>query len=184
MTADDHPAVHALHVSDEHTFSKRAVDSAELLAGIGVIGDAHAGPTVKHRWRVRADPTQPNLRQVHLIPAELFDELAAHGYDVGPGDLGENITTKGIDLHQLSTGAIVRVGSEVILALTGLRNPCGQIENFMPGLLGRVLYRDDHLGTVRRAGVMAVVINGGSVRVGDPIAVCSPPGPAIALRRV
>lgn len=182
-------SVEGLQRSADHGFSKQTVRSAEMVAGVGLVGDAHAGARVKHRSRVRANPEQPNLRQVHLLQAELFDELAGAGHVVRPGDLGENVTTRGIDLLSLPTGAMLRLGDEVLLALTGLRNPCGQIEAFQPGLLDRVRTRgeqgrDQGRGLVRRAGVMAVVVRGGRVTVGDAIEVALPPGDPIALALV
>lgn len=184
MSTDRGGDVLALHRSGRHEFSKATLDECRLLAGLGVEGDAHCGATVQHRSRVAADPTQPNLRQVHLIASELHDELRAVGFDVGPGDLGENITTRGIDLLALPTGAILRLGADAIVVLTGLRNPCRQIDGFRPGLLGAVLERDDGGGLVRRAGVMGIVARGGTVAVGDPILVGVPPGVAIPLSPV
>ncbi len=176
--------VAAVHRSADHDFSKRPVERVELVAGLGVDGDAHQGAQVRHRSRVAADPTQPNLRQVHLIHTELFDEVAGRGFTVGPGDLGENVTTEGIDLLGLPVGSTLAIGPDALLALTGLRNPCGQIDRFEPGLLEVVRPRADD-GTIRRlAGVMAVVVRGGTVRPGDPIAVARPPGPAHPLERV
>ena len=155
-----------------------------LVAGVGVVGDAHAGPLVQHRSRVRADPTQPNLRQVHLIAGELFDELADAGHRVAPGDLGENVTTSGIDLHRLPVGSVLRLGGTALVAVTGLRNPCAQIEAFQSDLLEQVVHRDGSGALVRRAGVMGVVVLGGTVGVGDAIEVSEPPGPARPLDRV
>ncbi len=123
----------------DHRFSKRRASELRVLPGLGVEGDAHQGVTVKHRSRVAADPTQPNLRQVHLIHAELFGELERKGFAVGPADLGENITTEGVDLLALPRGAFLRIGGDVVLEVTGLRNPCAQIERFRPGLLAAVL---------------------------------------------
>lgn len=150
---------------------------------MGVVGDAHFGATVRHRSRVAADPSQPNLRQVHLMSVELLGEFAAAGYDIKPGDIGENITTSGVDLCGLATGSLVRVGP-CLLAVTGLRNPCRQIEDFRSGLLAEVLRRDERGQTERRAGVMAVVIEGGRLRVGDRLAVQLPPTPHTPLCRV
>jgi MOSC domain-containing protein YiiM len=169
---------------DRHRFSKAAVERIVLLAGLGVEGDAHAGAAVQHRSRVAADPTAPNLRQVHLIQAELFDELRAAGYDVAPGQLGENVTTSGIDLLGLSRGAVLRLGPEAAVEITGLRNPCAQINAFSPGLLKEVLGRDADGGLVRRAGVMAIVLAGGAVAPGDAIAVTPPAQPFLPLERV
>ena len=124
---------------------------------------------MKHRSRVARDPTQPNLRQVHLIHAELHEELAAAGYTVVPGDLGENVTTRGIDLLGLPTGARLRLGEEAVVEITGLRNPCAQLDHFQPGLLSAVLGRDEHGRLVRKSGVMAVVLESGTVQAGDVI---------------
>jgi MOSC domain-containing protein YiiM len=160
----------------DHTFSKSPRDRIMLLAGLGVDGDAHAGVTVQHRSRVRRDPTQPNLRQVHLIATELLDELGRSGYRVAAGDLGENVTTTGVDLLGLPTGTLLRLGDRAVVAITGLRNPCRQIDDFADGLLKLVLGRDRGGNLIRRAGVMGVVITGGPVRAGDPIGVDRPPG--------
>lgn len=167
-----------------HRFSKQLVETITVLAGIGVEGDAHAGSTVKHRSRVRADPTQPNLRQVHLIHAELFEEVAAKGFSVEPGDLGENITTRGIDLLGLPRGAVLAVGDTVRLEVTGLRNPCSQIEAFQPGLLAAVLDTTSEGALVRKSGVMSIVRTGGTVRAGDPIRVELPAPPFLPLEPV
>ena len=162
------PTVLAVHRSSSHSFSKFAEESITLVEGLGVSGDAHSGRTVKHRSRVARDPSQPNLRQVHLLHAELFDELMAGGFAVWPGDLGENITTRGIDLLALSTGTRLRIGGAVV-EVTGLRNPCSQIDRFQQGLMAAVLDRDVEGRLVRKAGVMGVVVVGGEVRPGDPI---------------
>jgi MOSC domain-containing protein YiiM len=174
----------AVGLSPIHSFSKPALDTIRLLAGLGVEGDAHLGVTVKHRSRVRVDPTQPNLRQVHLIHGELHDELAAAGFTVVPGDLGENVTTRGIDLLGLPTGAKLRLGAEAVVEITGLRNPCIQIDGFQQGLLKHVLGRDEAGKLVRKAGVMGIVLAGGTVRPGDPIGIELPPEPHLPLERV
>ena len=233
--------VEAVGSNGTYAFSKPVRDQITLIAGMGVEGDAHAGPTVKHRSRVRADPTQPNLRQVHLMPAELFEEVRAAGFEVGPGQIGENITTSGVDLLGLPRGTILRFGrggaapvpaageavavmpaagdavaavlaaaaeaqlsgetARAVAALVdavervdldarptvvvmGLRNPCAQIDGFRPGLLKRVLGRDEDGNVVRRAGVMGVVLHGGRVRPGDPIDIEIPPGPHQPLERI
>ncbi len=170
------PAVEAVSIDGEHRFSKIPADEITLLAGIGVRGDAHAGVTVQHRSRVAADPTQPNLRQVHLISVELLDELRKDGFDVRPGQLGENITTRGIPLLDLPRGALLRISEDAVVRVTGLRNPCGQINDFRSGLLKRVVgYAPD--GTViRRAGVMGIVLAGGVVSPRDSITVELPTG--------
>lgn len=167
------PRVDAVHRSGSHSFSKFAEEAITLVAGLGVAGDAHAGATVKHRSRVRRDPSQPNLRQVHLIHAELFDELMAAGFAVWPGDLGENVTTRGIDLLGLSTGARLRLGAAAVVEITGLRNPCAQIDKFQPGLMAAVLDRTADGQLVRKSGVMGVVLQGGAVQPGDPIEILS-----------
>lgn len=176
--------VTAVGLSPVHSFSKPVLDAIRLLAGLGVEGDAHLGVTVKHRSRVRVDPTQPNLRQVHLIQGELHDELAAAGFTVVPGDLGENVTTRGIDLLGLPTGAKLRLGAEAVVEITGLRNPCSQIDGFRQGLLKLVLGRDEAGNLVRKAGVMGIVLSGGTVRPGDPIGIELPPEPHRPLERV
>ncbi|MFF7203630.1 MOSC domain-containing protein [Streptomyces sp. NPDC008141] len=168
----------------EYSFTKPNRESITLLAGLGVEGDIHAGVTVKHRSRIAQDPTQPNLRQVHLIHAELFDEVAGAGFDVAPGDLGENITTVGIDLLALPVGTLLRLGDEAVVEVTGLRNPCLQIEAFRQGLLKQVVGRDADGGVVRKAGIMSVVRTGGVVRPGDLIGIELPAGPHRRLERV
>jgi MOSC domain-containing protein YiiM len=155
-----------------------------LVAGIGVEGDAHAGITVQHRSRVAQDPVRPNLRQVHLIHVELIDELRARGYDVSPGRMGENITTRGVDLLGLVTGSRLHLGDDAVVEVTGLRNPCRQLEQIGPGLMQAVLSRDEHGALVRRAGVMAVVLAGGAVHPGDHVTVELPDPPHRALRPV
>ncbi|MFD2091340.1 MOSC domain-containing protein [Blastococcus deserti] len=168
----------------EHRFGKRPATEIRLVAGVGVEGDAHAGKTVQHRSRVAADPTRPNLRQVHLIAAELLTELAAVGFDVEPGQLGENVTTHGLDLLALPRATRLRLGAHAVVEVTGLRNPCRQIDAFRPGLLSDLVGRAPDGSVVRRAGVMAVVLAGGTVRPADPIAVRLPTGPHQALAPV
>ena len=176
--------VTAVHRSATHTFSKYCEQRITLLAGLGVDGDAHMGTTVKHRSRVAADPTQPNLRQVHLVPAELHDALRTEGFEVAAGQMGENITTRGIDLQSLPTGAHLRIGESAVVELTGLRNPCGQLNGITDGLMGALARRDDGGNLVRRAGVMAIVVHGGVVQGGDPIVVELPALPHRPLDRV
>jgi MOSC domain-containing protein YiiM len=155
-----------------------------LVEGLGIEGDAHAGTTVKHRSRVTRDPTQPNLRQVHLIQAELFDELAAAGFNVSAGDMGENITTKGLDLLALPAGTRLHIGDSAIVEVTGLRNPCVQIDQFQKGLMKATLDKDADGNLVRKAGVMSIVIAGGDVRPGDAIKVSLPALPHKKLEPV
>ena len=173
----------AVQLSPVHEFSKGPVVEIELVEGYGVRGDAHAGTTVQHRSRVAKDPTSPNLRQVHLLHAELLDDLAGLGHTVHPGDLGENVTTTGIDLLGLSRGARLALG-EAEVEVTGLRNPCYQIDDFQPGLLRQVLRRHGDGAVERLTGVMAVVTRGGTVRPGDHIRVTAPDGPLVALTPV
>lgn len=148
-----------------------------LLAGLGVEGDAHAGVTVKHRSRVAADPSRPNLRQVHLIHAELHDALASASFTVAPGQMGENVTTRGLDLLALPTGTRLHLGESAVVEVTGLRNPCTQLDGIQPGLMTATLDRDAEGGLVRKAGVMAIVLTGGDVRPGDTIRIELPPEP-------
>lgn len=179
--ATNDAVVKAVSLSGRHTFSKRTQPTVRLVAGLGVEGDAHAGVTVKHRSRIARDPSQPNLRQVHLMHDELFDELRAAGFAVAPGDLGENVTTRGLDLLALPTGARLRLGDAAIVELTGLRNPCAQLDRFQHGLTAAVLDRDAEGELVRKAGVMAIVVAGGEVRRGDAIEVELPEGERRAL---
>ena len=169
--------VAAVSRSAGHTMGKPNEASIRLLAGLGVEGDAHQGETVKHRSRVARDPSQPNLRQVHLIHAELHDELRAGGFDVGAGEMGENVTTRGVDLLGLPTGTRLRIGGEAVVELTGLRNPCSQLDGVRPGLMAATLDRDEQGNLVRKAGVMAVVVAPGEVKPGDPVRVELPPAP-------
>jgi MOSC domain-containing protein YiiM len=176
--------VAAVHRSAEHTFTKPTVEQIELIAGLGVGGDAHAGTTVRHRSRVARDPTQPNLRQVHLVHAELHDELAARGFDVTAGAMGENVTTRGIDLLALARRTRLHLGDDAVVEITGLRNPCAQLDRLVPGLMAAVLDRDDHGALVRKAGIMGIVLTGGVVAPGDRIAAVVPDGPFVALAPV
>jgi hypothetical protein len=177
------PFVVAVAKSAKHEFSKHGCASIQVVEGQGVDGDCHSGVTVKHRSRVAVDPTQPNLRQVHLMQTELFDELRAQGFEISPSDLGENITTRGIDLLGLPQGTILRIGAEAQVQVTGLRNPCSQIENFRTGLLQHcVIKTADKL--IRKTGVMAIAIVSGDVQPGDKIEVELPPLPHKALERV
>lgn len=158
-----------------HRFSKQPVAVLTLLAGLGVAGDAHAGRTVQHLSRMKQDPDQPNLRQVHLIHSELFDELAEQGFAIEPGQLGENITTRGIDLLGLSAGTRLRLGADVLIEITGLRNPCRQIDGLAKGLMAATLDTADDGSLIRKAGVMAVVVTGGALQVGNSVTLESVP---------
>jgi MOSC domain-containing protein YiiM len=176
--------VTAVAVSQKHTFVKPTRASIRLLAGLGVEGDAHQGVTVKHRSRVARDPSQPNLRQVHLVQAELHDELSTRGFCVAAGEMGENVTTRGLDLLGLPTGARLRLGETAVIELTGLRNPCLQLDEFQSGLMAATLDRDAQGNLVRKAGVMAIVLVGGEVRPGDPIQIDLPAEPFQPLQPV
>jgi len=167
----------AVSSSAKHSFSKPNRPSIRLVAGVGVAGDVHSGQLVKHRYLVRRDSTQPNLRQVHLIQQELFASLAEQGHVVEPGQLGENVTTRGTDLLALPTGTVLRLGADAVIELTGLRNPCAQIEEFQDGLMALLRFRDSEGNDVRIAGVMGVVLAGGEIRPGDPIEIETPPLP-------
>ncbi|KAA6464981.1 MOSC domain-containing protein [Acidobacteria bacterium AB60] len=167
-----------------HRFCKPVTASIWLLEGLGVKGDAHFGVTVQHRSRVAKDPTQPNLRQVHLIQSELFEELALAGFEVHPGQMGENVTTRGIDLLSLPAGAHLELGDAAAIAITGLRNPCFQIDHFQNGLMKAVLDRDEDGALIRKAGVMGIVLKSGEVRPGDAIRVTFPPQPHQPLQVV
>ena len=175
------PTILAVSLRRGHHFSKSPALSIRIVEGLGVEGDGHAGVTVKHRSRVRRDPTQPNLRQVHLIQAELFDELAAKGFTVQPGDLGENITTQGLDLLALPQGTLLHLGDSAIVAITGLRNPCIQLDTFQKGLMAATLDTAADGSLIRKAGIMSVVISGGDVRPCDAIRVVMPAGEQKAL---
>jgi MOSC domain-containing protein YiiM len=178
------PVVTAVSRSPRHRFSKQTEPWIRLLAGIGVEGDAHAGETVQHRSRKRWTPHLPNLRQVHLIHAELHDELRAAGFDVAAGEMGENVTTRGLDLLGLPTGTRLHLGESALVEVTGLRNPCVQLDRFQDGLMQATLDRDENGELVRKAGIMGVVLAGGDVRPGDAIRVELPPGPHHPLKPV
>lgn len=174
----------AVHLSSTHSFSKKRQERIVLVEGHGVEGDAHAGATVKHRSRVRQDPSQPNLRQVHLMHAELFDELSAKGFTVTPGLIGENITTRGLDLLALPKGTLLHIGDAAVVEVTGLRNPCNQLNELQPGLMEAVLERDVSGRLVRKSGIMGVVVQSGEVQPGDRIRAVLPALPHEALDRV
>ena len=168
----------------QHRFSKPAAEEITLLAGLGVEGDAHLGRTVQHLSRKERHPEAPNLRQVHLMHAELFDELREQGFDLVPGVMGENITTTGLDILGLPTGTVLRLGADAVIEVTGLRNPCEQLNGVQEKLMKAVLGRDEQGNVVRKAGVMSVVLVGGVVRPGDPIVVQLPPEPHVPLAPV
>jgi MOSC domain-containing protein YiiM len=176
--------VTSVSCSETHGVSKTARPAIELLAGLGVNGDAHLGVTVQHRSRIARDPSVPNLRQVHLIPAELHDELSADGFSVSPGVMGENITTRGVDLLALPTGTRLAIGPTAVIEVTGLRNPCTQLDGIQAGLMNATLARDKDGHLIRKAGVMAIVLEGGVVRPGDSIKIHLPAQPHNALAPV
>jgi MOSC domain-containing protein YiiM len=176
--------VTAVSRSATHTFTKPNTTGIRLLAGLGVEGDAHLGVTVKHRSRVRTDPDSPNLRQVHLIHAELFEELRAAGFTIAAGLIGENVTTRGIDLLGLPAGTRLHLGEAAVVEVTGLRNPCQQLDRFQAGLTAALLGRDPNGKLIRKAGIMSIVLAGGDVRPGDTIAIELPPPPHQPMERV
>ncbi len=170
--------------SATHDFSKPADEAIKLVEGLGVKGDSHFGATVQHLVRKREDPTKPNVRQVHLIHSELFEELKSAGFSVGPGQIGENITTRGIDLLGLPDGTRLHIGKDAVVHVTGLRNPCKQLDGFQPGLMPALLGRDAAGNITRKSGIMSVVLRSGIVRPGDAIAVELPPEPHRPLGKV
>jgi MOSC domain-containing protein YiiM len=170
-------SVSAVSSSGAYTFTKPNRAGITLIAGLGVEGDVHAGTTVKHRFRMEKDPSQPNLRQVHLIHEELFEEVRAAGFEVAAGELGENVTTRGLDLLGLPVGTRLRLGARAVVEVTGLRNPCAQIDTFRKGLLKQVVGRDADGRPAFRSGIMSIVLTGGVVRPGDPVTVELPDGP-------
>ena len=176
--------VEAVSTGSRHGIGKETDDVIRLIAGQGVEGDVHAGATVMHRSRRRKNPEQPNLRQVHLIHRELHEELAGQGFELAPGEMGENVLTSGVELLALPTGARLRLGGEAVVEVTGLRNPCSQLDELAPGLMEAVLDRDADGELVRKSGVMGVVLEGGEVRPGDPIEVEMPAEPHVRLEPV
>ena len=167
-----------------HTLSKPSQNSIVLLEGLGVEGDAHNGKTVKHRSRVKADPKQSNLRQVHLIHNELLEELREKGFVISPGEMGENVTTIGIELLALPKGTNLFLGKNAMIEITGLRNPCVQLESIQPGLMKAVLDKDNDDKLIRKAGIMGIVLKSGEVFPGDIIGVELPPQPHLPLEKV
>ena len=115
--------------------------------------------------------------------AEVLEELEAAGFHVGPGQIGENVLTRGIDLLGLSRGTRLRLGSDALVEITGLRNPCSQLDAFQPGLMSALISRGPNGELIRKAGVMGIVLVGGDVRPGDfigleaPSALGGPPEP-------
>ncbi len=174
----------AVSCSATHTFSKPVQNAVRLVAGLGIEGDAHQGETVKHRSRVARDPNSPNLRQVHLIHAELHEEQRGKGFEVAAGEMGENITTRGVDLLALPRGTRLHLGDQAVVEVTGLRNPCAQLDGLLPGLMAATLEHDEQGNLIRKAGVMGVVVVGGEVRPGDAIHVEYPVQPHQPLEPV
>jgi hypothetical protein len=189
MMVDMEPAetqgvIRAVARRGPRAFGKEVCPEIRLIPGFGVEGDVHGGATVRHRSRMRRSPDAPNVRQVHLIHAELHEALAGAGFTVGPGEMGENVTTGGVPLLSLPTGTRLRLGADAVVELTGLRNPCVQLDRFRPGLMAAVLDRDADGNLVRKAGVMAVVVTGGVVRPGDAVTVDLPAVPYRPLEPV
>ena len=169
--------VKAVSISSTHSFSKQNQASIRLITGLGVEGDAHSGKTVKHRSRMAKDPSQPNLRQVHLMHTELHNELAEKGFSILPGEIGENITTEGIDLLALPQNTLLKIGEQVVIQITGLRNPCHQLDDFQKGLMKAVLERDEEGKLIRKSGIMGIVLTGGFIHPGDAIQIEFPKQP-------
>lgn len=179
------PTIIAVSRSGQHTISKPLAEVIRLIDGLGVEGDAHAGPTVMHRYDRNKNPDAPNLRQVHLMQAELFAELADKGFAVSPGQIGENVTTRGIDLITLSRGTRLQLGAEAMVEITGLRNPCSLIDKVTErGVMAATLEKRNDGTLIRKSGVMAIVLAGGDVRAGDTITVLPPAGPHVPLEPV
>ena len=177
------PRVVAVCKSPGHTISKPRTDSVRLIEGLGIEGDAHAGTTVKHRYQAAREPDAPNLRQVHLIHAELFEELNARGFSIEAGQMGENLTTEGLDILSLPRGTRLNLGPDAVIELTGLRSPCSLLERIQKGLKEATLERSP-TGLVRKAGVMAIVLASGNVSAGDAIVITLPPYPHEPLKPV
>ncbi len=176
--------IKAVSKSGTHTMTKWNEKSIQLIEGLGVEGDAHMGRTVKHRSRVAQNPDQPNLRQVHPIHLELLSELAHKGFDIIPGQMGENITTKGIDLLSLPKNTVLSIGNTSKIKITGLRNPCHQLNGIQEGLMKAVLDKDEQGNLIRKAGIMGVILKGGEIFVGDTIEIEYPQKPFLKLERV
>jgi len=176
--------VTSLHSDGGHNFSKPSINEAVFLAGIGIEGDAHAGATTQHEYRMKKFPNEPNLRQVHLVASEIHEGLRSEGFDVPFGGFGENLTTQGIELGQLPVGTTLRLGTDVIIALTGFRDPCSQIDKFQEGLRAAVSFKPEVGPQLFRNGVMSVVVRGGTVRVGDTIKVSLPAEPHQPMQKV
>jgi len=169
--------VKSVSLSSTHSFSKKVVDNVTLVEGLGVEGDAHFGKTVKHRYLVKKDPTKPNLRQVHLIHYELIEELNGNGFTVSEGDLGENITTVGVDLLNLPTDTILKIGKDAVVQITGLRDPCSLLDQFQKGLLKALIEKDEKGNIIRKSGVMGIVKKSGEIKVDDEIEIIYPQKP-------
>ena len=181
MSEQQTGTVVAVSRDDTHRFSKPAASSIRLVAGYGIEGDAHAGATTQHRYLIRTDPTRPNLTQVHLVRSELLAELAAEGFDVSPGQLGENITTAGIDLLALPVGTRLHLGADAIVEVTGMRDPCSMIDKFQKGLKKALKHPDASGRVLRKAGIMGIVITTGTVSPGDDLRVELPAEPHVPL---
>ncbi len=176
--------VRAVSKSPTHSFSKKIQPKIKLLKGLGIEGDAHMGKSVKHRSRVRKDPSQPNLRQVHLIHEELLDELKGKGFDIKAGEMGENISTRGVELLKLPQGSLLKIGNEAVIKVTGLRNPCSQLDGLQEGLMKALVYKDTQGKVIRKAGIMGIVEESGWINQGDKIEVVLPSQEHLPLERV
>ena len=177
MRGTERASVVAVSKDEYHRFSKVPCTQITLIKGVGVRGDTHSGVTVQHLFAVEQDPRQPNLRQVHLLQQEFLDQARDQGYELTPGDLGENILTDDLDLVGLWQDTLLHIGSQAVVRVSGLRNPCAQIDSFRPGLLQVAVRRDLKGDVVRKAGIMGVVTTGGVVHPGDEIEVEWPAQP-------
>jgi MOSC domain-containing protein YiiM len=164
-----HGTVVSVNSSPTGGIGKDPQPQITLVANHGVEGDFHAGANVRHRSRAASTPEAPNLRQVHLIHSELFDEVAALGIDVKPGQMGENITTRGLSILDLTVGTRLHVGESAVIEITGLRNPCKQLNDIDKRLLGEVARKLEDGTIMRKAGIMGIVLEGGVIRPGDAI---------------
>ena len=177
----EHPRVVSVSLSPKHSFSKTPAAEIRILADLGVEGDAHAGEQVQHLYRVRKNPNAPNLCQVHLISTEFLDELHTLGFPLQPGEIGENLAVRGINLLTLPVGALLRIGADVVLQITGLRDPCQKLNSLAPGLMKACIARGSDGSVVRKAGVMSLAVTSGTIRPGDPILIELPPGEPLKM---
>ncbi|SRR6266446_5986019 len=162
----------AVCCNPEPDLPKPVVDAVHLIENWGVEGDYHAGSLVRHRYLAKKDPTRPNMRQVLLMDAAVFAELAQNDIHIGPGMMGENITIEGMAMMQLAVGTRLAIGSAIV-EVTERRSPCYQLNGIDPRLLKAVARKQDGQA-IFKAGIMAQILQGGWVRAGDLVKVLSP----------